>query len=247
MRFAGYDWVRAFWALLGVAVIGLGAAILRVIGVGVDPYTAANIGIGDRLGIGLGAYQLISNAVLFVPMLLVGRRYIGLGTLLNMTLTGFFVQGFTALLQPHVDPTPDHLHQTLLFVVGILVFAFGASTYMTAGLGTAPYDALAPIVVDHSRLRYRLVRVVQDLVFLGLALAFGGPVGIGTVMTAFFAGPLIDLLMTHVNGPLLARDKASFERRHPVTVRPQQPDGGLAHLSRRHTSPTVDDPDAPVP
>ena len=84
-------------------------------------------------------------------------------------------------------------------------FTAGASAYMTAGIGTAPYDAIAPIVVDRTGWRYRAVRVVQDLAFVGLAVAFGGPVGVGTVMTAFFAGPLIDFFTTRVNTPLLHR------------------------------------------
>ncbi|UHJ54138.1 hypothetical protein LT337_21920 [Mycolicibacterium fortuitum] len=36
---------RSFWALVGVAILGFGSAVLRVAQVGVDPYTAANIGI----------------------------------------------------------------------------------------------------------------------------------------------------------------------------------------------------------
>jgi len=69
---------------VGIAVLSLGSAVLRVGQVGVDPYTAANIGISNTLGIDLGTYQLISNAVLFIPMLLWGRQYIGIGSIMNM-------------------------------------------------------------------------------------------------------------------------------------------------------------------
>ena len=40
----GYYVRRIFWALVGIAVLSLGSAVLRVGQVGVDPYTAANIG-----------------------------------------------------------------------------------------------------------------------------------------------------------------------------------------------------------
>lgn len=73
----------------------MGSAILRVGQVGVDPYTAANIGISNTIGIDLGTYQLISNAVLFIPMLLWGRQYIGIGSIMNMILVGYFVQWFS--------------------------------------------------------------------------------------------------------------------------------------------------------
>jgi len=205
-RPTGGDLVRrAVWAVLGIAVLAAGSATLLSASVGVDPFTAANIGGSSRLGIDLGLYQLVVNLLLFVPVLIWGRRYIGLGTVLNMVLTGFFVQWFSALLAPLVPADPTRLTQAGLFVVGIVLFTAGASAYMTAGIGTAPYDAIAPIVVDRSRVRYRVIRVAQDLIFVALAVVLGGPVGIGTVMTAFFAGPLIDFFTRRVNTPLLHR------------------------------------------
>ena len=56
-------WLRSLFALIGVAIIGFGASLLRVGGVGLDPYTAANIGTGERLGLSLGVYQLMINLV----------------------------------------------------------------------------------------------------------------------------------------------------------------------------------------
>ncbi|MEN3219902.1 YczE/YyaS/YitT family protein [Mycolicibacterium porcinum] len=202
---------RSFWALVGVAVLGFGSAVLRVAQVGVDPYTAANIGISNTIGLDLGTYQLISNAVLLIPVFFFGRMYIGIGSIINMVMTGYFVQWFTALLSPLLPSEPTRLVQTVLFLIGITLFAAGASMYMTAALGNAPYDAIAPIIVDHTRLPYRVVRVAQDLAFVALALAFHGQVGIGTVMTAFFAGPLIDFFTEKVNKPLMKKDLAALE------------------------------------
>lgn len=197
--------LRAVWALAGVAVLSLGSAVLLGAHVGVDPFTSANLGVSAHLGVPLGPYQLAVNAVLLVPVLIWGRRYVGLGTVINMVMVGFFVQWFSALLDPLLPDPPGLLLQAGLFLVGIVLFTAGASAYMTAGIGTAPYDAIAPIVVDRTGVRYRVVRVIQDVAFVALAVAFGGPVGVGTVMTAFFAGPLIDFFTTRVNTPLLHR------------------------------------------
>ena len=45
--------LRSLYALIGVAILGFGAALLRVGGVGLDPYTAANIGVGELLGLSI--------------------------------------------------------------------------------------------------------------------------------------------------------------------------------------------------
>lgn len=212
--------LRALWALAGVAVLAVGSAVLLSANVGVDPFTAANIGVSARLGLDLGLWQLLVNAVLLVPVVLWGRSHVGLGTVINMTLTGFFVQWFAGLLEPLVPDPPGHLLQAALFFAGIILFTAGASAYMTAGIGTAPYDAIAPIAVERTRARYRVVRVVQDLAFVALAVTFSGPVGVGTVMTAFFAGPLIELFTERVDAPLLERALGGSRGSRPAGAEP---------------------------
>lgn len=197
--------LRSLYALAGVVIIGWGAAVLRVGLVGVDPYTAFNAGAGTLLGWGLGPFQLLANLVLFVPVLIWGRRYIGVGTVINMVLTGFFIDWFTAMLQPILPHDGQPATAVAYFLVGIAIFDFGASAYMSADVGIAPYDALAPMIVDRTKLSYKAVRVPQALLFLGAALLVRGPVGLGTVMTAFFNGPLIEFFSRSINQPLVAR------------------------------------------
>ncbi len=73
-----------------------------------------------------------------------------------------------------------------------------------------PRTTRSPRSSSITRLPYRAVRVAQDLLFVALALAFHGQVGIGTVMTAFFAGPLIDFFTEKVNKPLMKKDLAAL-------------------------------------
>ena len=129
---------RCVWVVVGVLVIGLGSGLLKAIDVGVDPYTAANIGISTLLGWDLGGYQLLSNLVLFIPMLIWGRKYIGVGSVANMAFTGYAIQFFAGVITPLVPDEPAPVLKMILFVMGICVFALGASLYMTAALGTAP-------------------------------------------------------------------------------------------------------------
>lgn len=171
--------LRSAYALVGVAVIGLGAAIMLDGGVGVDPFTALNTGISDLIGWSLGTWQLLANAILIVAVVIWGRGYIGVGTVINMVLTGYFITWFSALLDPVI---PDDLGlggKALFFLLGIAVFDFGASAYMSAGVGTAPYDAIAPMIVDKSRFSYRWVRTIQDIITVTAAWLCHGPVGGG--------------------------------------------------------------------
>ena len=187
-------WLRSLFALVGVAIIGFGASLLRVGGVGLDPYTAANIGTGERLGLSLGVYQLMINLVLLILIFFFGRRHIGIGTVINMVLTGFFIDFYTKIFE--------------LFAVspeGILFFTFGASFYMSAKVGSAPYDAIAPTIVDRTKANYRVVRVIQDVAFATLGWITGGPIGIGTFISAFLVGPLIKFWDDYASVPFIEK------------------------------------------
>lgn len=197
--------IRSLYALIGVAILAFGAATLRVGQVGLDPYTAANIGIGETLGLSLGVYQLLINLVILALVFIFNRKYIGIGTVINMVLTGFFIDFYT-WLYGQFFPIPINLvTQGILLVLGVIIFTFGASFYMSAKLGNAPYDAIAPIIVDYTHAPYRFVRIAQDVFFVILAFLFGGPVGVGTVINAFFTGPLISFWNTAVSEPFIDR------------------------------------------
>jgi uncharacterized membrane protein YczE len=195
--------LRSFYALAGVAILAFGAALLRVGQVGLDPYTAANIGIGETLGLSLGVYQLIVNIVILILVFIFEKKYIGIGTIINMVLTGFFIDFYTGLFDAFFTTKMTIILQVVFLIVGIIIFTFGASFYMSAKLGNAPYDAIAPIIVDYTKSQYRIIRIAQDIFFVVLAFVFGGPVGVGTVINAFFTGPLIDFWNNKVSEPLI--------------------------------------------
>lgn len=197
--------LRSLYALIGVAILAFGAATLRIGQVGLDPYTAANIGIGNVLGLSLGVYQLIINFIILGIVFILGRSYIGIGTVINMVLTGFFIDFYTWIYTDFITIKINFFTQSLALVIGVLIFTFGASFYMSAKLGNAPYDAIAPIIVERTKFHYRSVRVSQDIFFVVLAFIFGGPVGIGTVINAFFTGPLIDFWNKKVSQPIIEK------------------------------------------
>jgi uncharacterized membrane protein YczE len=206
-------WLRSLFALIGVAVLAFGASLLRIGGVGLDPYTAANIGTGERLGLSLGVYQLLINLVLLILVFFFGRRHIGIGTVINMVLTGFFIDFYTKIFELlRISPT-GWLQMGLFLVIGILFFTFGASFYMSANVGSAPYDAIAPTIVDQTKANYRVVRVIQDVAFATLGWITGGPIGVGTFISAFLVGPLIKFWDEYVSVPIIEKTikKALFK------------------------------------
>lgn len=105
--------------------------------------------------------------------------------------------------------------RVLCLVVGVVIICFGSAFYMTADLGVSTYDAVALIIVNTwKRGKFQYVRIITDVVcvLLGVALFLisGGAArdiitiaGVGTIITAFFMGPLIEFFNVHCARPIL--------------------------------------------
>ncbi len=203
---------RCLFSFTGVIIITLGVAFLNVGNVGVDNFTAFNTAMGNIFGLSLGTFQLLINIVFIIFIIIFGRKYIGLGTLITMTCIGFLVDFFTTLLSGLVFFELTLLIKILFLTIGTALFTFGISFYISANLGVAPYDAITMIIVDYSKIKYKYIRVLQDVIFMVLAFFLGGPVGIGTVINSFFNGPFIDFFYEKVSSPLIGKYIHKFKK-----------------------------------
>ena len=194
---------KTLMSFIGVAILSMRTTFLRGGNVGLDPFTAVNTGISNKLGIGLGVYQLALNLVIFIFILWLDRKQIGVGTILNMVLVGFEIQWFTTIYHPLFGYRTTFLIMAADTLIGLILFTLGTSLYMAPDLGAAPYDAIAPIITQRTKLSYRTARITQDVLFMVAAVIAGGPVGFGTIIVAFFTGPLISWWNDHISNPMV--------------------------------------------
>ncbi|MDB6259848.1 hypothetical protein [Lactobacillus amylovorus] len=102
---------------------------------GLDPFTAVNTGISNKLGIGLGVYQLAVNLVIFIFILWLDRKQIGIGTILNMVLVGFEIQWFTTIYHQLFGYRTTFLIVAADTLIGLILFTLGC----IALHGTGPW------------------------------------------------------------------------------------------------------------
>lgn len=138
--------IRLCLSVVGTSIIALGIVFFRLSSLGIDPATAADIGISDTFHWYLGNYQLIFNLILFLTICIFDRSQFGIGTLINMSLPGYIVGYLTPILSRvifHVLSKNSIPDITILFVCGMAIFSLGISLYTSVNLGVSPYDAVA--------------------------------------------------------------------------------------------------------
>lgn len=185
---------RLVMVIVGVILQGLGLSLLIRLNLGTDPCSCLTQGVIRYIPISFGTAQLLCHLVTFLFVIRFDMSLIGFGTIGNMVFLGYIADFWGWVWDRTI---PEGFFQQTGVRYGLLipvlaVFILGASTYMTAGLGTSPYDGLPFIISNHvHRLSFKVIRMIWDIAFMAAGFILGGDVGIVTVAVAFFLGPVI--------------------------------------------------------
>ena len=205
---------RILMSLGGVIVCAISVGIFKIAALGVDPFQSLMSGLDKLIPIPFGTLCVIVNVILLSFSLIADRHYIGIATFINLFLLGYITE-FTYNYLQTVIVNPSMLTRALCLIIGIVIICFGSAFYMTADLGVSTYDAVAIILSYKWKVGpFKYVRIGTDLicVILGCIIFVigGGSIaqiptiaGIGTIITAFFMGPLIEYFNVKVARPLL--------------------------------------------
>ena len=170
----------------GLFVFAFGVHLTIFANIGLAPWDCLGMGIARHTPLNYGiAMTLTAIAVLVVDLLM--KERIGFGTIIDALLTGNFVQLFNDL-NP-LQKNSNLASGVLIMLIGFVFMALGMWIYMSAGQCCGPRDAL--LVGLGKRLRRFPIGIVEVLlwaVVLLIGWALGGPVGIGTLISTFGAG-----------------------------------------------------------
>ena len=178
-------------ATVSLFLNGFGVYLTIQANIGAGPWDVLNLGLSRSLGILYGNASIcVSYAILAVDALM--REPIGIDMFIDALVVGKAVDFFNRLNL--VPPCRSPLVGIPVMLLGLVVIAYTQYAYMAAALGCGPRDTL--MVGLAKRLKRLPIGAVSiallSLVMLAGAL-LGGPVGVGTLIFAFGAGPIMQL------------------------------------------------------
>ena len=180
----------------GLLVFAFGVHLTIFANIGLAPWDCLGMGIAKHTPLNYGISMTIMAIVILLADILLRER-IGFGTVIDALLTGNFVQAFNSL-----NPLPEN-HSLpagiMIMLVGFVFMAIGMWIYMSAEECCGPRDAL--LVGLGKRLPRFPIGIVEVLlwsVVLLIGWLLGGPVGIGTLISTFGAGLIMQLVYTLV-------------------------------------------------
>lgn len=186
--------LRCIMVVIAVIFQGFGVYWLKNLQFGTDPCAVLNYGISEKTGLSFGTTLFIYNCILFIAVVFLKIKEIGVGTLANMVLVGYsadFFNWFFGKILP-TDFFEPFKTRAIILIPALTLFVIAAATYMAVDLGQSPYDSMPVIISDHlPKLPFTVVRIAWDFSMALVGFALGSTVGIVTVLMCVALGPAI--------------------------------------------------------
>lgn len=181
---------RMLMTVSGVLICGFSVGIFNFSLFGMDPFQVFAHGVWGLTTMGYGTFYTLLNLLMLIGIFFIDKSKIGLGTVINIFLLGYVVE-FSSWLFNSWMPEPILLIRSVALIIGILSISFGAALYFTGDMGVSTYDAVALIMAEKKIAKFQYCRIGTDLICTLSGYLLGATVGVGTLITAFFMGPII--------------------------------------------------------
>lgn len=196
--------LRLLMTIGGVILCAIAVGFFKCSLFGVDPFQCFAQGTWGRFFtiVSYGTYYTVISLLMLVIDLVLDKHYIGIATFINMFLTGYIVD-FSANTIDKFIPNPSLGVRVVMIIVAVIIMCFASSLYMISDLGVSVYDAIPIIISNRTKKPFRFCRIGCDLICVIAGTVCGLLPGFGTLITAFFMGPLIEFFNNVFSKPLL--------------------------------------------
>ncbi|WP_191272628.1 YczE/YyaS/YitT family protein [Neobacillus kokaensis] len=174
---------------MGLIFFGLGNAIaVKVKYVGLHPWEVLNVALYQHFGLTIGTWSVVCGLILILISLIVDRRYINIGTIINAILIGPIMDFFLWL-----DILPKATNSWIDYFIllsAIVITGIGGGMYVAAGIGAGPRDGFMLSISDKTKLSVSQARIIVESMVLIIGFLLGGPVFIATFIYTFIQSPV---------------------------------------------------------
>ena len=181
----------------GLLVFSFGVHLTIFANIGLAPWDCLGMGISYHTPLNYGLSMTCMAVIILIIDLCLHER-IGYGTIIDALLTGNFVQMYNDL-----NPFPENQNLWMgvaLMLTGFVFMALGMWIYMKAAQCCGPRDSLLVGIGKRlPRLPIGLVEILLWAWVLLIGWLLGGPVGIGTLISTFGAGAVMQLVYSVIH------------------------------------------------
>ncbi|WP_406945655.1 YitT family protein [Halobacillus sp. SY10] len=190
--------IKAFFYLIGLIIISLGITLTIKSDLGAGAWDAVNVGLSETIGFTVGSWVIIIGAMLIFTNAIIAKEKPDLLAVITIFVIGQFID-FWMLSVFDTFGLASFWIQLTVLVGGIALIAFGVSLYLQPKFSLNPIDGFMVALQKRFGFSLRTAKTLTEVFALVLALALGGPIGIGTVIIIVLIGPFIQFFDGRAN------------------------------------------------
>lgn len=176
-----------FMCSLIIFSLGISQAV-QVKYLGIHPWEVLHVGLYERIGLSIGSWSIIIGLFLIAITLIMDRRYIHVGTFINIFFVGWFVDLFLWL---DILPKASNLYFDIcLILLSMILMGIGGGINNACKLGSGPRDGFMLAISDKTKISIRSVRIILETSIMIIGIIIGGPVFIFTFIYTFVQSPI---------------------------------------------------------
>lgn len=174
--------------------MGIGVYISVETGFGADSVAILWEGMAKTGHISLGTANNIFSIALFIILLCIDRRYIGIGTILSPLVQSLVMDSLNLFSFPELP----YVVRFVLMVVGIVILSVGSGAYAAADLGCGAYIGMTLALSAKTGKTVSFVKIFLDFITLVGAIFLGVIPSFGPVISLLISGPIVDFTLNKI-------------------------------------------------
>lgn len=177
--------------IVGLLFLSLGLVFMIVANFGASPWDVLHVGLFYQFGLSIGTWSIIVGFLILGSSSIMMKKMPQYGAYLNMLLVGVFIDLF--MMIPFLVEPSHWVGKFVMFMIGMIVHAYGMGIYLSAKMGAGPRDSFMLALREKTGWSFSRVRRIMEVTVLIIGWLLGGPVFIGTVIFSLTLGIFIDL------------------------------------------------------
>lgn len=190
------DVKKSIYLILSFAIYAYGVIQVKALDLGMAPWETFALGVNNKTGIDFGKVTQGVGFIIIIISIFI-KIYPGIGTILNMIFIGFFadlISKFNIVLMPQ-----NYLLKILILFYGIIIMNIGVYNYLRFEIGAGPRDGLMLGLVKITDLDVKYIKTAIEVLVLLIGYLLGGRVGVGTLISAFSGGYVLNKIFKWKN------------------------------------------------
>lgn len=175
----------------GFLLCAIGVVLTINSKLGVSPWDVLHQGLTNITPLTMGQASIIVGVIIVIISVFLGVK-VGIGTIANMILIGYFID---LVIKLNFIPISNNLFTGIaMMIAGMFFMAMATYLYIGCEMGCGPRDGLMIALMKITGKPVWLIRSSIEVSALAVGWVLGGLVGIGTLITALGIGYCVQIV-----------------------------------------------------